>query len=220
MKHHIQEQKREAAQRYLKTWARKRTGGVYLPHLYDQEIIPRTHGWWDDFFVKCGSQVLAVWWTHPRMDYKDACETLAHERVAHLYPDRDGTSWLEGGTKVYKYLGKNKKRKKVVATQIPNSRDTSFFTWIEALRAAEEDILANSDIVIRPNYNITQRDWCRGMDICWPEEIITQEDALYMAYLAHDCARDHTLFQYVLDDRFSNYTYTAEDWRREFPKAA
>lgn len=199
---------RANAKKYAKTWPRANTvnsDGNVLYHVYSE---PKTEGWWDDVSFRLGSQIVIVWWTHPRLGFSDQTENLAMTACMHLY-DRSET-WLTSGKKIYKKIGKNKNRKRWVATRMPESSDTTK-NWIKALRESEKEIRATTDIVVRPSMKIQQLSWARGVSLCMPVEAVDAASVNEMANIAKRLIKGET----TLEELFPGYTYTREDWAKE-----
>lgn len=202
---------RKSAKEYAKSWRRHHeinADGNVLYHVYDNPDCQKTEGWWDDVAFRLGSQVVIVWWTHPRMGFSDETSELAHAATDHLYDKTE--DWLTGGKKIYKKIGKNKNRKRLVATQMPES-PISIRTWVDALRAAETEIRATTDIVIRPSISVKQLSWARGVSICAPWEAI---DVTSVNHVANEVKRI-LAGEVTLGELFPGYTYTREDWAKE-----
>lgn len=199
---------RAEAKKYAKTWWRNSTvnkDGNALYHCYTE---PKTEGWWDDVAFRLGSQVVIVWWVHPRMKYSDTVENMAIEACNHLYPHDD--NWFEGGTKIYKKLGKNKKRKRHIMTQMKES-SSSMKKWSDALRAKEKEIHSDNEISVRPSISVQQLSWARGVELCMPVEAVDAISVNEMANIAKRLLKGEV----TLEQLFPGYTYTKEDWTKE-----
>jgi hypothetical protein len=199
--------KRAKAKKYAKSWHRNsqlNEDGNVLYHCYPE---PKSEGWWDDVAFKIGSQVVTVWWTHPRMGFRDQVEEQAMKDCDHLYPTE---SWLSEGEKIFKKIGKNKTRKRLVATRMGET-PTSTRDWIDALRVREKELFLTTDVVIRPSMKIQQLDYGRGVDLCMPVEAVDEKSVNEMANLAWRLVRGET----TLEKMFPGYTYSREDWAKE-----
>lgn len=202
---------RASSKKYAKNWKRQHevnADGNVLYHVYDNPDCQKTEGWWDDVAFKLGSQVVIVWWTHPRMRFSDVTSDLAHTATDHMYDRSD--DWLTGGEKIYKKIGKNKNRKRHIMTRMPES-STSTKNWVAALRDSEREIRATTDIVIRPSMKIEQISWARGVSICAPWEAI---DVTSVNHMANEVKRILG-GEVTLEELFPGYTYTKDDWANE-----
>lgn len=198
MKHKRLESLRRAAKRYAQNWQRPLTeDGHYVPHIYEGE---KKLGWWDDVFFKMGSQVVALWWIHPRMAYQDACDEQAWEWVNTDFP-------LRKGEPVWKRVGRSRKK---LAYSIMQP-DENIAQRYAAFEKRADYIRRTSDIVITPYYTVKQYDWCRGVDVCMPVEVVNQSSLEHMARMMRNVLMGHCTFRALVDD----YTYGREDWKRD-----
>lgn len=215
MKNKRFERNRVDAKKYLKKWWRRRELtelGNAIYHVYDNPENKKTEGWWDDVAFVMGSQVVSVWWIHPRMAYHDKCSNLAQKATDEVmtYPSGD---LFDGSTKNYRYLGKNKKRKKIVShTMAPINE--SYRIYFDKLHEFEAKFQKTGDVVIKPHMKVEQLHWCRGVSICMPVEAIDLISVEAMAELVKKILRGET----TLEKEFPDYTYTKDDWNREFPE--
>ena len=96
------------------------TGGLYIPHSYE-DMTPDSLSYWDDVGFILNGRRFMVWWRHPRDLYRNAIEDLAwaqHEAEFGYPPD---PNWLfDGATTLYKHTGKSGKRKKRIGSQSRN----------------------------------------------------------------------------------------------------
>ncbi len=208
MKNKDFERKREAAKRYAKQWNNPLTErGNYIPNQFDGS---KKISWWDDIFFRHGSQLIAVWWDHPRLRYQDRCKSLAYDELVKIKPKKE-TDWLEGSEKIYKYLGKSKKRKRVEFYRMLDMTQSQT-DWYDELKAREEELLMTSDVVIRPSITITQYDWCRGVDICLPVEVVDEASLEDVADQVRDVLSGRKKFSDLYPE---GYAYTREDWIRD-----
>jgi hypothetical protein len=198
----------QSAKRYAKIWKRRLSKKKnYIPHCYDGT---KTLGWWDDVFFRYGSQVIAVWWVHPRTVYQDKCKEIAYNEFIKIKPEED-TSLFEAAETVYKQLGKTKKRKRAQFYRLTSSSQ-SICEWRNAMKEREEELLKTSDVAIRPYISIRQLDWCRGVDICLPIEVIDEESLETLADLVRDILSGRKKFEDLYPE---GYTYTCDDWNHD-----
>lgn len=194
----------QSAKRYAKNWNRTKSArGNHIIHDYS---IPSKLSWWDDVLFRVGSQIVVVWWTHPRMKYRDVCEDLAFNECSDYYVD-----WEIKTKKIQKPVGKTKSRKQTVAHEwLPPPEDHK--TFYDKLRETEERILTTSDVVVKPHFKVKQLNWARAVDVCYPVEIIDQQSLEDMA----DDVKKVLTGQKTLDNLFdSSYTYTHNNWNTE-----
>ena len=197
---------------YAKSW---RNGdlsprGNFVPHCYESNN--RTYAWWDDVSFKLGSQVVSVWWVHPRMEYKDKCHDLAYDAVVDQHPRRSADDMFANTTPIYKKIGKNKNRKRVIGYQAgANWCGDSMRDWFNIWRDKEKELLTTSDQIITPHLQVTQHAWGRGVSICAPIEIVDQPSLEDMADLVRQILRGET----SVGELWPEYTYTRENWIQE-----
>lgn len=178
--------------------------GIVVRHCYDGE--PKPLSWWDDTGFNLNGKRVMIWWTHPRMDFNDAISDKAYENVP--YPG-DEENMFQDSDKIYKYVGKSGKRKKILAYRCnpaPNKRQ-----WYDALKAEEDRLKKVTDIEIIPNYTVEILDWCRGVSICCPLEVKGIPDLHILCALVKKLLKGET----TLDKEFPNYKYTKDDWNKE-----
>ena len=192
---------------YAKRWNSANYKGIYLPHLYEGN---KKLSWWDDMFFKLGSQIIAVWWIHPRMAYQDMANEKAFELADEWIKEQEYqvTDIFDDCIPQYKKLGKNKKRKKIVSYQISNSNNKEYY---DKIRKFEEQTLIDNDFLITPRINVKQYNWCRGVDICIPEEIFSEEDGYNVCNIVKKLLKGET----TLEQLYPNYQYTKEHWIKE-----
>lgn len=208
MKNKAFEWKCKSAKEYAKKWAMKRpltTRGNFIPYSHDE---PKRFGWWDDVFFRFGSQVIAVWWTHPRLKYEEACGDIAYDQVDELYPPRI----IKPITPIFKRVGKN--RKKAVAIcfdETPKEQYERFEAW----KRIKENLLATSDIAIRPYIEIGQLSWCRGVSICLPIEVVDQQSLEDLADIVRAIMSGEKRFE---DFYPAGYVYGRNEWAADQAK--
>ena len=198
---------RKESKAYAKPWRRnheKTALGNVLYHSYDEG--PRDFGWWDDVAFKFGSQIVHVWWVHPRMMFADKTAEIADDSI----PSSDEEWDLSGGVKNYKMLGKNKKRKRHVSTTMP-----SFKTWRQErygqVKAATAELRTTTDLEIKPHMKIVQLAHGRGISLCAPIEAVDAESVEQIAEITKMILRGET----TLDEMFRGYTYNKQNWAHD-----
>lgn len=189
--------------KYGSMWDHERK--IFVYHVYDGS---RTKGYWDDTAFVHGSQIVYVFWTHPRYEYYERCSDLAYEAI--IKPNSEPQDLFAGSTPVYKKLGKNKKRKRIVLwrCQPPAAESMDKYKrWDELAK----QYASTGVIEQRATFKITQLNSGKAIDICCPLEVVDVHSLNQLAHFAKECMIDRTLF----DATYSDYVYTAEDWLRE-----
>lgn len=218
MKNKKMEQYKISAKHYAKHWQKQlNQDGNHLPHAYPENERKKL-AWWDDVFFKLGSQVVAVWWRHPRQHYCDLCE----EQTELLFPypfDKNHTK-RDFQPASYKKVGKS--RKKAVSlhliefdeltSQIYGDNEIKRQFWEERNTKLTE-ILNTSDFIVKPFIQIKQYDWCLAVDLCLPIEVLDAHSANEMAQITKRLLRRET----TLAELYPDYTYSKTDWQRENP---
>ena len=201
---------RKSAKEYAKTWHRHNQLtplGNALIHCYDNH--QHEMGWWDDVMFRLGGQVICVWWTHPRMQFADQTNEMAHNLMPPSPP------WnLGSGTPNYKRLGKNKKRKKIVSYTMDSPTPGTWKEWSAECDKKTEEVRRTTDLVIRPSMKVEQLNWCRGVSLCVPEEAIDAVSVEKMAEIAKQLLRGET----TLEELYPDYTYTRHDYEADGEK--
>lgn len=208
MKNKYIEHKIRKAKHYAKKWGSTRKlneHGNYIIHKYDES---KTISWWDDVFFKFGSQIIAVWWVHPRQYYHDLCTEKINEQ--RPYPNLNFDEIFTASTPNYKSVGKTGKRKKISSyTSAECSAEiTHHFT---TRQHALNQLLTNGDIIAQPFIKITQYDWCRGVELCLPIEILNEHDVNTLV----DITKQLLMRTTTIDKLFPNYQYDKNDWVKE-----
>lgn len=198
---------RKESKAYAKPWRRnheKTALGNVLYHSYDEG--PRDFGWWDDVAFKFGSQIVHVWWVHPRMMFADKTAEIACDSI----PPPDEEWNLSNGVKNYKMLGKNKKRKRHVSTTMPRF-STEWTDWNARVRAATAELRTTTDLEIKPHMKIVQLAYGRGISLCVPIEAVDAESVEQIAEITKIILRGET----SLDEMFRGYTYNKQNWAHD-----
>lgn len=208
MKNKFIEKYRESAKRYSKTtradsrWNSKL--GLRVYHVYDE---PKPLTWWDDVAFLHGSQQITVWFVHPRMAYHDHIDDLVQKS---LEPREKVGCIFDEATPNYKFLGKNKKRKKIVSWTMDPIVDRAYFdNW----RKTTEEMCNTSDYVQRCSISIQQYSYCRGVELVVPVEIRSEADLVKIKDIVLQHLADPTYF----GREFGECQYTSTDWVRENP---
>ncbi len=196
-------------------WKNLNKDGLRVFHMYGGEY-KKEITWWDDVgFVRNNYKVM-VWWVHPRMDYRDKVETLAQEAVP--YPDT-GTwllkDWFSKKNANYKKVGKSRKKiTSYTASERENGANVS--KWMDDLQAVEENLLIEGDVVSTPSFKVETLDWCRGVSICAPMEMHSEDDLKALVDLVKKLLNGET----TMKAEFGEYKYTRENWVAENPSVS
>lgn len=210
MKNINQESKHRRIRQYQRKnpW-RLNTEGLYVPHVYPEG---RQLSWWDDVgFVLNGRRVM-VWWVHPRMKYADAIEELAWAEIGEL-PSTVASS-LEPNLCVKQYKRQGRSRKKVVGYKsAPQAAETTdFFNRLDMVQERIES--EGIDLVVRPSMSVRTLDWCLGVELCFPCEVLTEADVVSLAQTVRQILKGgHSLAQASAVP--ADYQYGRTEWLAE-----
>ena len=184
--------------------------GHYIPPDYSQG---RILSWWGDVgFILNGRRIM-VWWVHPRMKYQDAIEDAAWAEVGN--PPDSANHFLDEARciKHYKRLGRS--RKKIVAYQSPptDSEANDFYErlWLTQDRIANEGI----EFEIFPSLTIQALNWCTGVDICIPFEVLNENDAIALAGMVRHTLKNGRSLASIHNSIPSGYQYGRDSWLGE-----
>lgn len=183
------------------------TGGLYIPHSYD-EMKPDDLTSWDDVgFILNGRRII-VWWRHPRYNYSNAIEDKVWEEAGPGPKD----DWLfEGSTKNYKKVGKSGNRKKVVCytCRQPSDEQDKYYDLLRDLRKQFES--EGVDLNVSASWKWERLSWAMGVSLVVPMEVRNETELAAVASLA----RRLILGQTSIEAEFPGYSYGKEDWLRE-----
>mgnify|MGYP001357045970 CR=1 FL=1 len=177
--------------------------GIVVRHMYNE---PRAYSWWDDTGFNLNGRRVMIWWTHPRCNFNDAISDLAYENIPYPY---ENESLLRDSEKIYKYVGKNGKRKKLDGFACKPIADRR--KWYDALTAEENRLKKVTDLIITPQIKVDILNWCRGVHICAPLEINGVADLHILCNLVKRLLKGET----SLEKEFPGYTYSKENWANE-----
>lgn len=180
------------------------TNGIVVRHLYDE---PKTLSWWDDTGFNLNGRRVMIWWIHPRYKFNDAISDLAYENIPYVESDED---LLCNSEKIFKYVGKSGKRKKVNGYSYTRPV-TERRKWYDTLKAEEERLKKVTDLVVTTHFKVDILDWCRGVHICVPMEIRGPADLHILCNLVKRVLKGET----TLEKEFPGYMYTKDDWAKE-----
>jgi hypothetical protein len=187
--------------------------GLKVYHMYDNS---RDKSYWDDIKFIRGSQCIIVAWMHPRYAFKSKNDDAVYNRLKEQNITYDVTGDLLDKTNskpIYKYLGKNKKRKRIIAYETNFQSNREFFdTWMK--QADEENYI--TDYQQKCEISIEQYSTGRCIHMIAPIEVLCENDLVKIKDIAINHLNDPTYFTRT----FGEYRYTAADWLKDFPKEA
>lgn len=216
MKNKHYDRLRESAKRYRKQakndsrWNHEL--GIKVYHVYYPEGHPnyREKTYWDDVAFIRGSQQVTVWWTHPRYQYSETVDDQAYKEACEKYPDRVLSNPFKDSVPTYKYLGKNKNRKRVAFWTLKTETPDEFYPY---WRQRREELCKTSDYVQKAKFEVKQYDYCRGVEICIPVEVRGEADLKTLCDFVNKCLDNPEHFSQT----YGSYQYTKEDWNKENP---
>lgn len=188
---------------------RLQTDGLFVPHAYPGR---RELSWWDDVgFILNGRRVM-VWWIHPRMKYADAIEEAAWAEVGEPPTSLCSPADPDSCTKQYERQGRS--RKKVVGYKsAPQAAEaTDFFNRLDtAQRRIETEGI---DLVVRPSMSVKTLDWCLGVELCFPCEVLTEADVVSLAHTVRQMLKSGRSLALV-GELPADYQYGKTEWLAE-----
>lgn len=201
-----------SSKKYAKTarsdrrWDSKR--GIKVYHVYrDKDGVQyRDKSYWDDVQFKMGSQMVTVFYTHPRYEYTEKCQSMAYDQLKSVGEKAAEGDLFEGSTPVYKYTKKG--RKKLAAWRMPEREPDNFF---EKWRELEIDLCKNSDWVQRASMKVTQGGYCRFVDVCIPLEVCNEDQLAELCEVVRACLKTPGEFE----KRYGDFTYTNADYNMD-----
>ncbi len=177
------------------------TNGIIVRHLYS-DMTPETLTFWDDAALIVSDYRVALWWVHPRYQYHDLVEEEAMRRIAKLRQESDPFS---DRTPNYKNLGRS--RKKIVSwTHKPTTEEwrNYFSLLVDTERQVEQEVAFE----VRPFMKIAWYSWSKGLSLCAPFEVRSEEDLLALTHIARRLVKRES----TLMDEFGDYAYRQADW--------
>lgn len=209
MKNKHIEKLRAASKKYRKSAANSYTWDPVLKiRVYHCYKTPKPRGYWDDTAFIMGSQMVSVWWTHPRYDFYETIDGMAYDIVSPQYANRNDD--FAESTPIYKKLGRNKKRKRVMfyrMGQFREDRKAFYKKWADT----REEMLLNTTYVQKAHMKVEQFGYCRGVSICYPIEVV---DATSLKQLADD-VRKFLENPGLFEQLYSDYMYNVEDYAKD-----
>ena len=208
MKNRIIEQRKRTAKRLAKCWNRAvNAAGNHIPHCYSEEE-KTSFGWWDDLSFKLGSQIVAVWWIHPRQHYHNLCYEQLDIELSYPKEEDSIDDWLKPVKTNYKKLGKS--RKKVISYQMATPSEKNKAFWQKRDECLKK-ILDESEIIAKPYISVYQYNWDIGVELCLPMEVVDEDSVNKLADITKNILRHET----SLKTLYPNYIYTKNNWQQE-----
>jgi hypothetical protein len=170
-------------------------------HCYDGT---RTKGYWDDVAIKVGGQQVTIWWTHPRYLYEEHIDTIAYEEATAKY-EQNTDRWMDG-TPQYKKVGKS--RKKIVSYLSNMDTPDGFYGY---WRDRKKELLETSDFEQTCHFSVRQYDYCRGVSICIPIEVVDESSLHELTMIVRSLLANPEKFK----ELYGNYKYGKTEWNLE-----
>lgn len=210
MKNNNQESKRSRVRQYHRNipW-RLNTEGLYVPHAYPNR---RELSWWDDVgFIVNGRRVM-VWWVHPRLKYANAVDDAGWAEVGEPPTSLRSPLDPDSCTKQYKHQGRS--RKKVVGYKFASQTGeaTDFFNRLNTVQRRIET--EGIDLVVRPSMSVKTLDWCLGVELCFPCEVLTEADVVSLAHTVRQMLKSGRSLA-LLGELPADYQYGKTEWLAE-----
>lgn len=196
---------------YVKNTRPQLEKGIVVRHLYDPNDTERL-SWWDDTGFILNGKKISIWWTHPRNEFKDDVDSIAHENVPS---GTDIDKWLDDCTTNYTKVGKSRKKIVSYTTNDRSDNEVDGVSWIERLKAEQVRIAIEHPITIKPHYKVESLAWCRAVSICVPIEVRGVNDLHILCTLVKALLKQQT----TLENEFGDYNYTNAEWAKENPDA-
>lgn len=192
--------------------------GVRILHSYDHYHDLDRLTWWDDCDLILNKCRVAVAWQHPRDRYSDEVENLAYSMALERFPYsaselKNSGGFLADSIQTFTKVGKSRKKIKFYVC------DSTEKTEIEIKRREERQRLdgslaLESDIKVTPTIRSEWTDHSRLIWICIPFEVHNEEDVKVLASIVKSLLKRET----TLNELYSGYVYTKDDWLAETEK--
>lgn len=210
MKNINQESKRRRVRQYHRNnpW-RLNTEGIFIPHAYPKR---RELSWWDDVgFILNGRRVM-VWWVHPRMKYADALDDAVWAEVGEPPTLFNGSLEPDSCTKQYKCQGRSRKKMVGYKSAPQTAEATNFFNRLNSVQRRIET--EGLDLVVRPSMSVRTLDWCLGVELCVPREVLTEADVVSLAHTVRQMLKGGRSLA-LLGNFLFGYQYGKAEWLAE-----
>ena len=181
------------------------SGGLFVPHSYE-DIRPDALSWWADVGFVLNRRRVLVWWRHPRDLYRHVVEERARELAG---PD-PGDDWVvEGAIPNYRQVGRSRKKIVSYTCRPPSEAQSQYY---ESLRTLEQEVSAQGvECEVRPSAKRQRLPWATGLELVVPLEVRNEQELAAVAGLA----RRLILGQTSLNEEFPGYRYGKENWLSE-----
>ena len=187
-------------------WDLDPTYNLRIYHCYrDRHHI----SYWDDVGFHMGSQRVVVFWTHPRMNYADEIEMVAHNEAKAKFPPVNDIFDKKNYQKNFKRVGKSRKR--VHSYTLKDHVDQDGY-W-DYFKELQEKYLRESDYKQKCFFKVTQLDYCRAVHICIPVEVRDESELNELTMIVRSLLKNPNKFQ----ELYGDYEYTKDDYSKEFP---
>jgi hypothetical protein len=197
------EQQKNRARQYHRQKCDNFSDGMISHHLYDQ-MTPDTLTFWDDAVFIVNDYRVALWWTHPRLHYKEFIEEEARNRTEGQRPDVD---LFANAVPNYKRVGRS--RKKIVSSTCAS--DDRMRAYYDLLKTTEGVVEKEVPFIVEPFMKIKWYDWAKGMELCLPFEVRSVADLKALT----EVARSLVMRKTTLHDLCGANVYTQADWLRD-----
>lgn len=205
---------RESKLRRIRQYHRKNpwrlnTVGLFVPHAYP---VRRELSWWDDVgFILNGRRVM-IWWVHPRMKYAEAIDDAGWAEVGE--PPTSAASPLDSDLCQKQYKRQGRSRKKVIGYKsAPQTAEvTDYFNQLNTVQRRLE--IEGIDFVVRPSMSVRTLDWCLGVELCFPCEVLTEADVVSLAHTVRQMLKSG-LSLTVVGELPADYQYGKAEWLAE-----
>ena len=178
---------------------------IFIYHSYSSDAIPVAY--WDSVSFIRGSQIIYVDYSHPRNESLDKVFKLAMDRAKALCGG-EPRDFFEKSKPNYRYLGKNKNRKRIVSWTMTPTMITDYYDILEQER---EKIKLDNDIAIRPRMTVTQKGFGKYVYLCCPFEAYNPETLKELTEQVRSWMDGKESF----DKMYAGYTYTKADYIKE-----
>lgn len=197
------EQQKIRARQYHRQKCDNFSDGIISRHLYDQ-MKPDTLTFWDDAVFIVNDYRVALWWTHPRLHYKELIEEEARNRTEGQRPEVD---LFANSVPNYKRIGRS--RKKIVSSTCAS--DDRMSAYYDLLKTTEGVVEKEVSFIVAPFMKIKWYDWAKGMELCLPFEVRCVDDLKALT----EIARSLVIRKTSLQELYVANVYTQADWLRD-----
>lgn len=146
------------------------------------------------------------------MKYADAIEEVAWAEIGEP-PSSLGSS-LDPDLCVKQYKRQGRSRKKVVGYKsAPQAAETTdFFNRLDIVQERIES--EGIDLVVRPSLSVRTLDWCLGVELCFPCEVLSEADVVSLAHTVRQMLKRGRSLALV-GELPADYQYGRTEWLAE-----